>query len=312
MKKYAVLLFALMVLASCSEGGTGAPSVAPTGEANEDVAAEDKAKKGDKETKPKDRDDQGTKKKPGARNSDEPKGNEDTSDDASGGGTGDGGGRPRNAFNDSGNEDDGSSAAYPAPGGYVFAQSGFEKFCAGGSCERHGLAKRQTVRISVTARSGNGATVVSETSSSDDRVLRTTTDYTADGALITDVYTRLTYQGFAFENDYRPAPPVESLRFPLQDGASWRGSWKDSTSGDYSVQVFGPTSVTVGGRAVRAFQVATTTQFRGEFNGEAKTLAWIDPATKAVVKISGSADLNSTYGRYVTEFSNALRSGPGY
>ena len=308
MKKYFALVFALMLFVSCSEGGTDAPSAAPTEQSADDAATKDQ-----KVAKSQDGEDKEPNQKPGTRKSDDPKPNDG---EPSGGGSdkdaGQGGGKPRNAFNDGGGEDDASSAAYPAPGDYLFAQSGFEKFCAGGSCERQGLAKQQTVRINVTARSGDRATVISETSSSDDRVLRTTTDYTRAGALITDVYTRLTYQGFAFENDYHPAPPVESLRFPLQDGAAWRGSWKDSTSGDYAVRVFGPTSVSVGGRAVRAFQVATTTQFRGEFNGEAKTLAWIDPATKAVVKISGSADLNSTYGRYVTEFSNSLRSGPGY
>ena len=308
MKKYVALLFALLLLVSCSEGGTDAPSAAPTEQSSDDdVAAKDK-----KTAQSKKGDDEPNKKKAGSPKLDSGPKHKDGKSSSGGTGTGDDDGQPRNAFNDSGSEDDGSSAAYPAPGGYVFAQRGFEKFCAGGSCERQGLAKQQTVRISVTARSGNGATVVSEASSSDDRMFRTTTDYSSAGALITDVYTRLTYQGFAFENDYHPAPPVESLRFPLQDGAAWRGSWKDSTSGSYSVQVFGPSSVSVGGRAVRAFQVATTTQFRGEFNGEAKTLAWIDPATKAVVKLSGSADLNSTYGRYVTEFSNSLRSGPGY
>ena len=308
MKRYVALLFALLLLVSCSEGSTDAPSAAPTDRSADDVATKDKKAAG-----PKNGDDGTRKNKAGSPKADaSPKG--DTPKPLGGGGGDDGGrsGRPRNAFNDSGSEDDGSSATYPAAGDYLFAQSGFEKFCAGGRCERQGLAKKQTVRLSVTTRSDDGATVVSETISSDDRVLRTTTDYTRAGALITDVYTRLTYQGFAFENDYHPAPPVESLRFPLQDGAAWSGSWKDSTSGDYAVRVFGPTSVTVAGRAVRAFQVATSTRFRGEFNGEAKTLAWIDPATKAVVKISGSADLNSTYGRYVTEFSNSLRSGPRY
>ena len=308
MKKYLAVVFALLLLVSCSEGSTDAPSATPTERSADDVATKDQ-----KRSKSQDGDDKEAKEKPGAKKTDGPKPNDGK---PSGGGSDNdarqGGGKPRNAFNDGGGEDDGSSAAYPAPGDYVFAQSGFEKFCAGGRCERQGLAKQQTVRINVTERSGERATVISETSSSDDRVLRTTTDYTRAGALITDVYTRLTYQGFAFENDYHPAPPVESLRFPLQDGAAWSGSWKDSTSGDYAVRIFGPTSVSVGGRAVRAFQVATTTEFRGEFNGEAKTLAWIDPATKAVVKISGSADLNSTYGRYVTEFSNSLRSGPGY
>lgn len=306
MKKKLALLFALLVLVSCSETDGDAPSAAPSARETQEVARNDK-----KDAERVDvNDEEPVKKTPRNGRS----GGTIEEDDGVGSPPDAGGskGRRRSRPNDSSRAEDRSSAAHPAAGGYLYAQEGFEKFCAGGSCERQPLARRQNVRLTVSRRSSEGVTVVTEASSSDDRMLRTTTDYNRAGALITDVYTRLSYQGFAFENEYHPAPPVESLRFPLQDGAAWQGSWKDSTSGSYQVRVFGPTSVTVGGRAVRAFQVATTTQFRGEFNGEAKTLAWIDPATKAVVKISGTADLNSTYGRYVTEFSNALRSGPGY
>lgn len=302
-----VPLFALLVLSSCSEADTDVPSAAPSASQTQEVAGG-----GKKRARPDGG--RGRESKKSAGN----KGHGDGTADDGGPGSSD---KPsdskrkgpgRDAFNDSGAEDDNSSAAYPAAGDYVYAQSGFEKFCGGGRCEKQTLPKQETARITLSDRSADRAVVVTETGSSDDRMLRTTTAYSRTDALITDVYTRLTYEGFAFENEYQPAPPVESLRFPLQDGASWKGSWKDSTSGDYEVRVFGPTSVTVSGRAVRAFQVATTTEFRGEFSGRAKTLAWIDPATKAVVKLSGSADLSSTYGRYVTEFSSSLRAGPGY
>ena len=312
MKRLAAFLFASLALVSCSEADTGAPSAAPTAPQSQDVP-----ESGKKDAKPEGAGGEPKKKKsgegpdkvagaPGRVGS----GASASGDD--GAASDDGGQQGRNAFNDPGGEDDGSSASFPAAGNYVYAQRGSERFCAGGRCERRALPKQQTVDVTITRRGNEGATVVTEASSSDDRMLRTTTDYNRSQALITDVYTRLSYEGFVFENDYHPAPPVESLRFPLRDGASWRGSWRDSTSGNYEVRVFGPTSLEVAGRAVRAFQVATTTTFKGEFNGEAKTLAWIDPATKAVVKLSGSADLSSTYGRYVTEFSNSLRSGPGY
>lgn len=308
MRKPVALLFALLTLVSCSEAGTDAPSAAPSSQEGEEAAGDRKDaqpdERGDEEPRKKKVSD-----KPDGGEADNPSGDGSRRDS---GGSEDDGGQGRNAFNDSGSEDDGSSAAFPAPGNYLYAQSGFEKFCAGGRCERQALPKQQTARISVTSRSGEGATVVTEASSSDDRVLRTTTDYNDSHALITEVYTRLSYEGFVFENEYHPAPPVESLRFPLRDGAAWKGSWEDSTSGNYEVRIFGPTSLSVAGRARRAFQVATTTRFKGEFNGEAKTLTWIDPATKAVVKLSGSADLTSTYGRYITEFSTSLRSGPGY
>lgn len=312
MKRYLSLLFALLFLASCSEAETPAPSSDPTPRAT----SENIASRGDKSDRSEAKD-QSKDKKTGHRR----EGSEGAGSRPKKNGSRDGGSTGRSStgddegadvFNDSGREDDRSSAAYPAAGRYSYSQRGYEKFCNGGTCERQALAKQQTAVITLRARTPERAEVVTETSASDDRMLRTTATYNRENALVTDVYTRLSYRGFAFENQYHPSPPVESLRFPLRDGAAWRGSWEDSTSGDYSVRVFGPSSITVAGRAVRAWQVATTTDFRGEFNGRAKTLSWIDPATKAIVKLSGSIDLTSTYGRYVTEFSTSLRSGPRY
>jgi len=308
-KRYIALLFALLVLVSCSEADPDAPSSAPpSNRVTEDEAAGDDQKQptqgAGKSSNEKDQDEGENESDEGPRRGDRPSEDDDGSDED--------GGDPPSAFNDSAGEDDNSSAVYPAAGSYLYAQSGFEKFCSGGSCERQALPERQTARITLRSRTDERAVVVTETSSSGDRMLRTTATFTRANSLITDVYTRLSYRGFAFENEYHPAPPVESLRFPLRDGARWSGSWEDSTSGDYSVQVFGPSSVTVDGRTVQAFQVATTTRFEGEFEGEAKTLTWVDPATKAIVKLSGAIDLTSTYGRYVTEFSSSLRSGPRY
>lgn len=308
MKKYAALLFVLLLLVSCSEDDVAAPSSdRPTDEAAQDVAGTEDAPVtgGDRDRREEKRKGNGgaaTGKK-SATGGEQPERGSGRA--ASKGHQGDA------AADDSGSDED-SPAVYPAAGAYVYDQGGYEKFCNGGACERRALPKRQRTHITLRDRSRERAVVVSETTASDDRMLRTTATYSRSDALITDVYTRLSYQGFAFENQYHPAPPVESLRFPLRDGAAWRGRWEDSTSGTYAVRVFGPTSVTVRGRAVRAFQVATTTDFEGEFNGEAKTLAWIDPARKAVLKISGSVDLTSNYGRYVSEFSATLHSGPRY
>lgn len=309
MKRCPAALFALVLLVACSEESPSQPSsAAPSVEASEDdtgrkpgrpgkVRHERKKEPGggggrEEESSGSERsDDQGT--RGPSTEADAPTGGDDASDDSSGGGV------------DTG-------AVYPAAGRYVYAQSGYEKFCSRASCDRQALPPRQNVRITLRDRTKDRAVVTSRASASDDRMLRTTATYERGHALITDVYTRLTYEGFAFENEYHPAPPVESLRFPLRDGAAWRGTWQDSTSGSYEVRVFGPTAVRVRGRAVRTFQVATVTEFEGELTGEAKTLAWIDPATKAVVKLSGSVDLDSAYGRYVTEFSTSLRSGPRY
>lgn len=211
-----------------------------------------------------------------------------------------------------GNEDDSSSAAYPAAGRYSYAQSGWEEFCQAGSCDRQDLPDTQMVASKVDGRSGGATTVVTEAQSSEGRVTRTTFRFTDDAALITKVYVRVQYEGFTFENTYDPQPPVESLRFPMQVRAEWSGSWEARTSGDYSISIPGREQVSVGGRAVNAFRVVTATDFRGEFQGHADVTVWIDPATKAIVKSVGDMRLNTAFGGYNTSFEIALRDAPGY
>jgi hypothetical protein len=209
-------------------------------------------------------------------------------------------------------EDDHSSAVYPAAGVYAYDQSGSERFCQAASCSSEPLPPREEVRVTLRAAGENGAVVVSETSSSRDRVLRTTATFSRERALVTDVYSKLVYRGFAIENSYHPDPPVLALRLPLEQGDSWSGRWRDSTSGTYSMSVLGTESIQVGGASVGAVKVSSVMTFSGEFRGEAKTLTWVDPATKATVKTSGSVEMRSAYGRYEVDFSNRLLSGPGY
>ena len=212
------------------------------------------------------------------------------------------------AFNDGGGEDDNSSALHPAAGRYVYEQTGFERFCQAATCEQQPLPSRQPIVVSVRQPS----VVISEITSSDNRLVRTTTVFGRESAQVTNVYARFSYEGFTFENEYEPRPPVESLRFPLEEGARWSGRWEDSTSGDYTVSVLGRENVEVQGGAIAAYKLATVTNFRGEFNGSSKAILWIDNATKTVVKTSGKLDLRSSFGRYISEFNNKLRSGPGY
>ena len=215
-------------------------------------------------------------------------------------------------FNDGETEDDHSSALHPAAGRYLYSQTGFERFCQAATCDERPLPPRQAVEVSLRGRSDTSAVVVSEARSSDSRTVRTTTAYTRNEAAITHVYALFSYEGFTFENSYEPRPPVESLRFPLKQGKSWSGSWRDSTSGDYSINVLGRDTVQVNGAAVTAFKLSMVTDFRGEFSGTSKAILWVDVAKKAMVKTTGKIDLRSSYGRYVTEFNNKLRSGPGY
>jgi hypothetical protein len=227
------------------------------------------------------------------------------------GSEGDDGGSKR-ATGPEGADNDGSAAYVPAAGDYLYDQTGFEEFCDTSSCDKKDLPPTQVVETSHKGSSGDTVTVVTEAKSSERRFTRTTTRYSRSNAEITNVQIHFDYQGFEFDNSYQPDPPVESLRYPLNAGDSWSGTWKDSTSGDYTVSVGSKRSVSVGGATVQAFPVRTVTDFRGEFEGTADITVWIDPATAAVVRIEGNLDVKSTFGSYRSEFEATLHSGPGY
>lgn len=299
MKRWSCAVLALLLLAACSGGDESAPSAGPEGPSATSTPAD-----GGKGSGGKDRDggkDDGGGKGKGSGGKDGRTGDDDGAAEDDG----------ENVFNDT-QEDDRSSAVYPAAGRYLYGQSGFERFCQATRCEDQALPKTQPVQIALSEPSPDRAVVVSEIEASGNRTMRTTSTYTRRSALVTEVYARFAYEGFTFENTYRPEPPVESLRFPLREGAAWSGRWKDSTSGEYSIDVLGVEEVKVGGGAVNAFKLSSVTTFEGEFEGSAKALIWVDPATKAMVKTTGRLDLRSAFGRYITEFSNVLRSGPGY
>lgn len=207
----------------------------------------------------------------------------------------------------------GSSAlAYPAAGTYVYAQSGYEEFCQTTSCEREDLPREQSVQTTYRKRSENAATLVSEARMSSSRLTRTTYRFTSEKALITDVYTRFEYENVRFEDSYRPDPPVEALRFPLTPGQSWSGRWKDKTSGRYEISVGPRERVRTATGTVSAFRIDTSVRFEGQFEGSSDALVWFDPDTKTIVKSEGEMDIRSAFGRYRSEFSTVLDSGPGY
>jgi hypothetical protein len=130
--------------------------------------------------------------------------------------------------------------------------------------------------------------------------------------VITKVYVHFSYSGVEFDNTYTPDPPVEALRFPLETGASWSGSWKADTSGEYQVGIGKKETISIGGKRVQAFKIVTSTDFHGQFEGRSRINAWIDPRTQAIVKTDGVLNVTSTFGRYSTVFHTQLRSAPGY
>ena len=214
--------------------------------------------------------------------------------------------------NETGAEDDSSSAYVPAQGTYSYEQSGFEEFCDAATCDRQDLPPTQTVRTSYAGGSDRNVIVVTEARASSNRVTRTTTKHTPEGAWITNVRVKFSYEGVTFDNSYQPDPPVEAVRYPLRSGDRWSGEWRDSTSGEYSIAVGDKEAVTVGDSTVQAFPLLTVTTFHGELDGKATVTVWIDPATAAPVKMEGRLRAKSVFGTYRTEFSAVLESAPRY
>lgn len=211
-----------------------------------------------------------------------------------------------------GAEDDSSSAWYPQRGVYTYGQSGWEEFCDATSCDKQDLPETQAVKTTYKEQSPSVVVVVTEAETSDNRLVRTTTRHTREGAFVTNVYVKFDYQNTSFNNSYEPEPPVEVLRLPLENGMAWSGEWSDRTSGDYEIDVGARESVRVGGRTVQAFPIHSVTNFRGDFDGTATVTVWVDPATAAVVKTKASMDLDSFFGTYRTKFTATLRDGPAY
>lgn len=203
-------------------------------------------------------------------------------------------------------------ALFPAPGTYVYDQSGSERFCQSGTCDERNLPDTQRVRTAVRNRSDDAAVVVSEAQVSESRFSRTTMRFTRRAAFITKVHARFSYGAFEFQNTYRPRPPVESFRWPLRAGMEWSGSWRDDISGSYEIRVVRGVRMRVGKSAVEAIQLDTRTQFRGDYEGEARITVWVDPRTRAVVRTDGHMRLRSAFGSYATDFVTALRSAPVY
>jgi hypothetical protein len=290
-----------LAAASCaSEDHSTDPTSAPRADASNDASTPGPGK-----------DDRGKGGKSGGKN-DGGKNTHGAGEPGASGGSGNGnGGSSDPDLTEGANENDNSTPIAPAEGTYTYSQQGFEEFCQT-SCERSRLPSTADTKIKVQERSGSAVFLTSETRSSDDRLVRSTFIYTPDKAMITRLYARFAYKGFTLTEQYDPNPAIYAFNFPLEGGAGWQGHWDAKVSGDYAVSVAGDEQVSVSGATVRAMKVETNTTFSGEYDGEAHIVAWIDPATRAVVRASGEVDLKSTFGRYHTRFTTTLRSGPGY
>lgn len=195
------------------------------------------------------------------------------------------------------------SSGYMAAGEYVYDQDGFERFCNGPSCSKQQLPDTATISASYEGGSGSDATIVTESRSSEQQTVTTTTRHTQGAASITKVVIDFSYSGFSFSQTYEPKPAIESLSFPLEVGKSWRGRWKAQTSGDYRMKV---TGVSDG-----VYRIETVMNFKGDFSGRAQATVWVDGRTRAIVRTDGEVAVASGFGTYQSDFRTTLRSAPG-
>ena len=303
MKRLIAALAALFLLASCAAGDSVDDPPDQTfvepGETADGDKGDDRKDGSDKK--------KGKEKGPGGGKSSE----EGSTGGGDSEGSGSGGGNEGDSTPDE--SDNGSDLAYPAAGTYTFTQEGYEEFCdQAGRCDKEDLPARLSIDVSYEKRSGSSALAVSDQEGSGSRHTRTWTRFTSAGAHVTKVYVEFDYSGFRFERTYVPQPAVEALRFPLTAGESWSGRWEASTSGSYSADVGRPRSIEIGGKTVRVFPVDTVTEFRGDFNGKSRLVAYIDSETNAIVATDGVLNVTSNFGRYSTLFETELESGPGY
>ena len=198
--------------------------------------------------------------------------------------------------------DSGGSSGYLAAGEYVYAQEGFERFCQGPRCSKDQLPETATMTASYSSSSGREAVIVTETESSDQQTITTTTRHTPGQALITKVVIDFSFGSFNYAQTYEPQPPIESLSFPLGAGKVWQGRWKAQTSGDYRMEVTGVD----GG----IYRIETVTNFRGDFSGRAQATIWVDGDTRAIVRTDGDVAVASAFGEYTSSFRTTLRSAP--
>ena len=200
-----------------------------------------------------------------------------------------------------------SGAPQPRSGRYTYAQSGWEEFCAG-TCRRDDLPPSAAIDSEVSSAGAGRLRVISESRSSEDRSMRTTSFVSRAVIELTEL--ELNYGSFS--NTYRPSPPVRSLELPLSVGRSWSSSWEADTSGTYSAEVLGREELVVGDRKIDTFKLDTLTRFRGDFSGTLSSVVWVDPDTGTTVRTHGKARIETNYGRFNSNFDTTLIDGPGY
>lgn len=302
MRRIAGALLALFLVAGCSSPSAPDDELSRADEGTQEAAKDDAAQRdADRPT--------GKRRKTGKNDAKAAKGapeaEEDASDTDVGPDTDDGGSTAARPDGHGASTRPGTPS--PQSGRYVYAQSGWEEFCAG-TCRRSDLPASAAIDTGVSAAGTDRLKVVSESRSSKNRSMRSTSFLTEAALDIAEVELRYG----SFSNTYEPSPPVRSLRLPLAVGDAWTSSWSADTSGSLHAEVVRTDRLVVGKRSIKTYKLETVTTFRGEFRGTLTSTAWIDPATAMTLRTQGKARITTDYGRLNSNFDTMLIDGPGY
>ncbi|MGI8775031.1 MAG: hypothetical protein ACR2KQ_08480 [Actinomycetota bacterium] len=223
-----------------------------------------------------------------------------------------------NASQDREDETEGSSArrvetlsAPPPPGGYTFAQEGWEELCQAGTCDRYDLAPRQ--RIEVVHRSADGSLFRTTTRSSGSREQSIDYELTPNRLVIDRIRSEFEYGAFRTTSEIVPRPSILAARLPLRVGDSWSGQWSDrngEVDGSYSFEVIEKASMTAAGRPRDVFVMKMSMTFRGEFSGSTDMKVWLDPDEAMIAASRGRTEITSSLGTYRTRFTTSLTGEP--
>lgn len=98
----------------------------------------------------------------------------------------------------------------------------------------------------------------------------------------------ITVLGYTRTIDIRESPPAQAVRFPLVEGDSWSGHWKDSNGnadGNYTCTVLGRDTIVVGGRRIKTWVVRMNARLLGpQITGNFEMTLWVAPRLGTTVQ----------------------------
>lgn len=206
----------------------------------------------------------------------------------------------------------GSGSIFPTPGEYVYAQSGTETLCSATACGTpRPLPDRMYATVAHAGRAGGADSLGLEFRIAQGRTVRVDARYTSSAAMLQRFRAEFTEAGITQTETIEPQPALALLKFPLSQGARWSGEFTDGeSSGRYAFRVIARETIKAGGRQVRAWKIDGSIEASGDGDASIQLTTWIDPESRAFMRLSGSIDATYELARYKASFTQTLISAP--